>query len=415
MNYNYDDDILKNSYSFKSELKTIDFELDLYKLIAFKNMISYIFDVDKIWNYTTSGKKQYSRMIIEDFAKIRLYKDFTLIKNNISDFSVHICFDCKLFNNLTLQTFFSNKKKYIEDKDEINLINNYYFSIINKIYEMIVNAQIIENYFFECFQIKTGDLFGYYCFDRIELDCGNKITTYNFPRVIKTKIKYHRIIIDEMKNLIPENTTMLIDRKIILTLIQVFTRCYFQNKITNGKYIGKQFNSVYDFNKSNLGKIITLDRNKISSGFYEGIPWDTNSLINKFYKLNYEKQNIFLSSCEMYLDGIKDYSFKSLSIFVFAIENLANYEYKTRIQEKTNMSKKERIYKLILNLYGYEIYTQEFINYIYNLRCMYSHEAISNNRLKQNIFNFYEIDKNLILRVESLTYSILIKWLEREE
>ena len=420
MNYNFSESILKNSYSVHSKLCTMNFELDLYRLIAFKNMISYIFNSNKIWNYSLNNKKQYSRIIIEELSKIKIYKEYTLLKNDINDFCLHICFDCNKFNQLTIQTFFTTKKMYVADNNEIDLLNNYYLSVVNKIYNMVKNAYIIENYFFECFQIKTGDLFGYYCFDKIELDCGNKTNAYYFPRVIKTKIKYHKFIIDELKNLIPENNTMLIDRRIILSLIQTFTRCCFDNKITNGKYIGTSNDSIFDFDKTEKGITSVLNKNKLITKSYDGVPTDINLLINKFYELSYEKQNIYLSTCEMYVDGIKDYSSKSLSLFVFALENLANYEYtinfskKIKNSKKNKMSKKDRIYNLLLSLYGYEIYSKEFINYIYELRCMYSHEAISNNRLKQNIFNFYEIDNELILKVETLTYSVLIKWLERE-
>lgn len=417
MNYNFNENILKNSYSANSELCTINFELNLYKLIAYKNIISYIFNSNKIWNYTLKNKKQYSRILIDDLENIKIYKDFTLINNNISNFSLHICFDCNNFNSLTIQTFFTNNKIYNTENDEINLINNYYKLILEQLYSKIKKSTIIENYFFECFQIKTGDLYGYYCFDKIELDCGEKTNTYCYPRIIKTKIKYHKFIIKELNNLIPENNTLYIDRRIILTLIQTFTRCCFNNKITSGKYIGTSNESIFDFNKTKKGITTILNKNKLINKNYNGMPSDTNLLINKFYELNYEKQEVFLSSCEMYIDGIKDYSSKSLSLFVFALENLANYEYKTKyFKRKKNIkiSKKERIYNLILNLYNYEIYSKDFINYIYELRCMYSHEAISNNRLKHNIFNFYEIDYELILKVETLTYSVLLKWLERE-
>ena len=416
MNYNFNENILKNSYSANSELCTINFELDLYKLIAFKNTISYIFSSNKIWNYTLKNKKQYSRIIIDDLGKIKIYKEFTLINNNIDNFCLHICFDCNKFNSLTIQTFFNNNEKYNIENNEINLINNYYKLILEQLYLMIKKATIIENYFFECFQIKTGDLYGYYCFDKIELDCGIKTNTYSSPRIIKTKIKYHKFIINELNNLVPENNTMFIDRKIILTLIQTFTRCCFDNKITSGKYIGTSNKSTFDFDKTKKGITTIINKNKLINKNYDGIPSDTNLLINKFYKLNYEKQDVYLSSCEMYIDGIKDYSSKSLSLFVFALENLANYEYKTKYlkrNKKINISKKDRIYNLLLNLYNYEIYSKNFINYIYDLRCMYSHEAISNNRLKHTIFSFYEIDYELILKVETLTYSVLLKWLER--
>ena len=412
MNYNFDDSILENSYSQFSKLITIKYEFNLYKLIALKNLIFYIFDIQKVWNYTLSDKKQYSRHIIDDLNVIRIYNEYSLKYNDVRDFCIHICFNCKQFNELTIQTFFSRKKQYNSIDDEIELLNNYYADVLNRLCLMVKNAKVVDNYFYECFQIKSGDLCGYYKFDNLELDCGEKTNSYIVPRVIKAKIKYHKILINELMNLLPENNTLFIDRKIMLVLVQTFTRTYFEDTITNGKYYGLSKNSFYDFNIEFMGDYITLDRSKSITEHYEAIPDDTNLLINKFYNLSYEKQNVFLSACEMYVSGIKDYSSNSFSMFVFALESLANYEYKTKMSGK--VYKKQRIYNLIMNLYGGELYSYDFISYIYDLRNMFSHEAISNNRLKHNIFEFYDVDKNLILIVEALVYSVLVKWIERE-
>ncbi len=306
--------------------------------------------------------------------------------------------------------FFGSSKEYNTNNDEINLINDFLYKKIFELYTFAQKSLLIENYFFESFQLKLGELFGYYDLDRIKLDCGDKTDNYVFPRVIKCKIKYYKIITNELNNRMIVNETINIDRKIILVLIQTFTRCVFNNKITNGKYIGKSNENFYELNKENQGKFISLNRNRMALEFYTGIPNDTNNLINKFYELTYDKQNLFLVASEAYLEGLKENSGKALTSFVIALESLANNKYKN-----SKMGKSKRIYELINKLFEDEIVTYEFIQYIYDIRCLYSHEAISNNQIKGTIFGINEVDHNLILKVEALTYTTLIKWLIEEE
>lgn len=411
MNYNYNENILVNSYNAFSKIKELQIDLDLYRLNAFKNVLSSFSKSNKFWNYYISKEKKiYSRMIIENLENIRWYDCPKLTQNSISDFCVHICFDCKEFNKLNVQTFCIQEKEYKLQNNEIEIINDFFYNKIIELYKNVKKSILVENYFFENYQLKIGDIAGYYHFDRIELDCGEETNNYIFPRVIKCKIKYYKVIINELKNNMIACETIKIDRKIIITLLQTFTRCAFNNQITDGRYFGNHRSNLYEFNKDNEGKFITLDRNKIVTEFYKEVPSDTNLLINKFYELDYNNQNIFLVACEAYIDGLKDNSGKALTSFVIALESLANHKYKNK-----KLRKKERIYKLITELFKKDtIVSKEFVYYIYNLRCLYSHQAIANNQIKGVIFDVYEIDEKLILKVEALTYSILIKWLLKE-
>ncbi len=107
MDYNYSEKIITNSYSIFSEKKELKIDLDLYRLNAFKNLIIHFSNSNKNWNYYISEKKgRYSRVIIENIGRIRWYKCPELTENNVSDFCTHICFDCKKFDKLSVQTFF---------------------------------------------------------------------------------------------------------------------------------------------------------------------------------------------------------------------------------------------------------------------------------------------------------------------
>lgn len=411
MNYNYNENILINSYSEFSKIKELQINLDLYRLSAFKNVILSFSKSNKFWNYYISKEnKNYSRIIIENLVEIRWYDCPKLTQNNISDFCVHVCFDCEGFDKLSIQTFFKQAEKYNPKNNEIEIINNFFYNKIVELYKYTKKSELAENYFFENFQIETGDIAGYYQFDKVELDCGEETDNYTFPRVIKCKIKYYKVIINELQNNMIASETIKIDRKIITTLIQTFSRCAFNSKITNGRYFGNLGKNLYEFNKEKMGKFISLNRNKLATEFYKEVPDDTNFLINKFYELEYNKQNVFLVACESYIDGLKENSGKALTSFVIALESLANHMYRNQ-----KISKKKRIYKLITELFKKDtIVSEALIYYIYNLRCLYSHQAIANNQIKGTIFDVYEIDEKLILKVEALTYSTLIKWILKE-
>lgn len=125
-----------------------------------------------------------------------------------------------------------------------------------------------------------------------------------------------------------------------------------------------------------------------------------------FDKLKYDDKCVYLQACEAYIEGLKTNDGKEIMFFVIALETLANYEY-----DDEEKSKSEKIYNLISSVYKRNIVSKEYIDYIYDIRSLYSHQGISNNRIKQKIFNIYENNEHLMSEVEKISYSVLIKWL----
>ena len=146
---------------------------------------------------------------------------------------------------------------------------------------------------------------------------------------------------------------------------------------------------------------------------YNGIPNDTQDLIEKFYKLDYDKQNLFLMSCQAYIEGLNSDYGKAITYYTIALENLANNFYKRNCQGQ-NISKKKRIYLLLTNIFKREIVSEDFVKRFYNIRCLYSHEGIANNRIRQSIFEVRDSDEMMERYMEEITYSSLVQWLLKE-
>lgn len=404
MDYNWNDEYLKR-FKLKADGKTIFLDLNLYQLIALKKLLDMFTNSTKKWTYYISkAKRNEMRIVIHNIKKMRWIDFDKNIDEVLEKFIVHLCIDCKDFNKITVESFYNWTENFADDDVIVDIANNIVNTICDKIkyiYESVKNAILIENFFYESFQFRVGECFGYHDFDNIVLDCGSDRNVYDVPKVIKCKIKYYKILLPNFKYQIPSLETLYIDRKIIITLIQLLSRSTFAECITDGRYI-----TYGSSMSSNL--YINLDRSKIIDFDYREFPSDTKELINKFYKLDYERQNLFLNSCEAYIEGVNNWNGKSITFFVIALENLANFIFR----KKAKLSKKKRIYNLIKDVYDRVIVSQEFIDYVYSIRSLYSHEGVANNRLKQCVFNINETDNKLILKMESLTYSVLTKWLE---
>ena len=263
----------------------------------------------------------------------------------------------------------------------------------------------VENYFFESFQLSYGCFSNYYNFNYIELDFGKKQKSYPKPIIVKTKIKYKKILNEEFKDFKCLVDTLNIDRDITLNLIQLFLRTNFE-KITNGIYYNEHNKDcLYKLNETENGNLIVCNRNNLVEFQDEAISNDIENLFRYFDYIEYDEKSVFLQACEAYIEGLKNSNGKEIMFFVIALETLANYEY------DDTQSKPNKIYSLITQLYTREVVERDYIDYIYDLRSLYSHQGISNNRIKQNIFDISENNKKLICEVEKITYSTLIKWL----
>lgn len=387
---------------YKSKVKKIDIEdLNIYDLLYYNEAIKHIFHGIKekeekrvksskyFIYYEINDLKKYNNIFKED---AKLLEKCTLI----------IYFNCNTFKELLIKVNLNSDKS-----DGIhNIVANEAFIFLKDLKEKMKKNKYIENYFLENFQLGHGRYSNYYNFKCIELDFGKKQESYPKPIIVKAKFKYRKIINEEIQ----ENNflidTMKIDRDIYLKLIQLFFRTTFE-RVTDGIYYDiYNENFIYDLNNKENGTLIKCDRNHLIEYQDEYAYNDIDNCFTLFNEMKYDNKCVFLQACEAYINGLKTNDGKEIMFFVIALETLANYEYNN---EENNKS--EKIYNLITNLYDTKIVSKEYIDYIYEIRSLYSHQGISNNRIKQKIFNIFENNEHLISEVEKIAYSVLIKWL----
>lgn len=118
-------------------------------------------------------------------------------------------------------------------------------------------------------------------------------------------------------------------------------------------------------------------------------------------------------SCEAYIEGLNSDYGKAITYYTIALENLANAFYKKNYQSQ-RISKKKRIHILLTDIFKREIISEDFVNHFYNIRCLYSHEGIANNRIRQSIFEVKDSDEMMERYMEEITYSSLVQWLLNE-
>lgn len=387
---------------FESKLKKINLEdLNIYDLLYFNEILKYIF-----YDRTEEEEKRVKSDKYFIYYKIKNLNRLEKIIEKSSDLidrcTLWIYFNCDTFKELLI------KVELVNDKYNkiITIILDKIFNYLLELKEKMKKNRYIENYFFESFQLSHGSFSNYYNLNFIELDFGKKQNTYPKPIIVKTKIKYRKILNEDLKDICILIDTMKLDRDIYLNLIQLFLRTNFE-KITNGLYYNNDY--MYQLDDREKGNLIECDRSCLIEFQDEFITKDIENLFQYFNIIDYDKKCVFLQASEAYIEGLKSNNGKEIMFFVIALETLANYEYKD-----DNLSKPTKIFNLISKLYAKEVVSRDYIDYIYDVRSLYSHQGISNNRIKQNIFNVFENNTRLLNEVEKITYSSLIKWLINE-
>jgi hypothetical protein len=387
---------------FESKIKKIDIEdLSIYDLLYYNELIKNIFyGIKEIEEKRVKNGKYF---IYYEIDKLENYNHiFKEESKLLKKCSLIIYFNCNTFKELLI------KVKLDNDKNDVihNIIVNKAFRFLNDLKEKMTRNKYIENYFLESFQLSHGRYANYYNFKCIELDFGKRQKVYSKPIVVKAKIKYRKILNEEIEEANCLIDTLKIDRDIKLKLIQLFFRTTFE-RVTDGMYYDKYNEDfIYNLNNKENGKSINCDRNKLIEYQDEYANNDIEKCFLFFDKMKYDDKCVFLQACEAYIEGLKTSDGKEITFFVIALETLSNYEY-----DNEEQSKSEKIYNLIRSLYMNNVVSKEYIDYIYDIRSLYSHQGISNNRIKQKIFNIFENNEHLMSEVEKLSYSVLIKWL----
>lgn len=387
---------------FESKVKKIDIEdLNIYDLLYYNELIKNIFHSIK---ETEEKRVKNGKYFI--YYEIDNLQNYNHIFNEESELlkkcSLIIYFNCNTFKELLIKVKLDNDRN-----DRISgAVVSKAMAFLQDLKEKMKQNQYIENYFLESFQLGHGIYANYYNFNCIELDFGKKQKVYSKPLVVKAKIKYRKILNEGIKEVNCLIDSLKIDRDIVLKLIQLFFRTTFE-RVTDGIYYdiyNEDF--IYNLNNKENGKFLKCDRNKLIEYQDEYANDDIEKCFMFFDKLKYDDKCVYLQACEAYIEGLKTSDGKEIIFFVIALETLANYEY-----DDEEKSKSEKIYNLISSLYTRNVVSKEYIDYIYEIRSLYSHQGISNNRIKQKIFNIFENNEHLMSEVEKLSYSVLIKWL----
>ncbi|MBR0491505.1 MAG: hypothetical protein IJJ82_05635 [Clostridia bacterium] len=387
---------------FESKIKKIDIEdLNIYDLLYYNELIKNVFhSIKESEEKRVKTSKHFIYYEIDNLQKYDLFLNEKM--NLLEKCSLIIYFNCNSFKELLIKVKLDNDKN-----DNItSFIVNKAFLFLKDLKEKMKSNQYVENYFLESFQLRHGRFADYYNFDFIELDFGKFQKIYAKPVIVKTKIKYKKILNEEVEDMNCLVDTLKIDRDIILKLVQLFFRTTFE-RVTDGMYYDKYNEDfIYNLNTEENGKFLKCNRNKLIEYQDEYANDDIDKCFIIFYKLKYDDKCVYLQACEAYIEGLKTSDGKEIMFFVIALETLANYEFDNKEEAKS-----EKIYNLISNLYDENVVTKEYIDYIYDIRSLYSHQGISNNRIKQKIFNIFENNEHLMSEVEKLSYSVLIRWL----
>lgn len=387
---------------FESKVKKINIEdLNIYDLLYYNELIKNIFHSIK---ETEEKRVKNGKYFI--YYEIDNLREYNHIFNEASELLekclLIIYFNCNTFKELLIKVKLDNDKN-----DGISgVIANKATAFLQDLKEKMKQNYYIDNYFLESFQLGHGRYSNYYNFNCIELDFGKTQNVYSKPLVVKAKIKYRKILNEEIKEANCLIDSLKIDRDIVLKLIQLFFRTTFE-RVTDGIYYDRYNEDfIYNLNNKENGKFLKCDRNELIEYQDEYANDDIEKCFMFFDKLKYDDKCVYLQACEAYIEGLKTNDGKEIMFFVIALETLANYEY-----DDEEKSKSEKIYNLISSVYKRNIVSKEYIDYIYDIRSLYSHQGISNNRIKQKIFNIYENNEHLMSEVEKISYSVLIKWL----
>lgn len=421
LDYNWTKDFLKQ-YKYESNKYTINFTLTPHELVAFKSLINVYLNSNRSWEYTcNNGREHYLRIIADNILKIELInkEEFFQVLAPLSEYiELHICFDAKNINILDIISYLKNGFNETIHKIEIQNFNDFCKKVKDDICHLLTRvkeANYIDNYFFQKFELINGNFNGYYDFDYIKLDFGAPIETRSVNRVIRCKIKYKKIICSNIPFNIPVIETIKSDAKTAIALCQLFLRCAISPNIYNGKYhtyLDSKLTPT-SLDDRNHGIYIPVQRGIIDTQYIDGVPSDTPDLFRKFKSLDYEKQNVFIVSCHSYAYANKLSQVQAVTHYVIALENLAEFEYMKNYKKAshTKIYIKDKIFNLIKKFFNKSKVSKDFVDYFYSVRCLYAHEGVANNRIYQDILGVHDGDNMLQLYMEELTYSVLTQWL----
>ena len=396
-NYNIDD-IFKLKPIYHSTIQIKD--ISIKKLIIIRKIIEIQLAINETWTFLLNQKICHSFIINEN--------------NHIQS---RIIFIGPKFDYININT-------YGNDDSECRNVHNRIFDIVRDAINKSEIAKVSPSYYLELAQLMYGSISGNYDFGNICVSGGNEEKTYAKPEILLIKVRYNNYIIPGMPNGFPGIDDLDINRIMALNILQLLLRFPFEDKIYDGKFYGKLDEAKAEFgvfSSYKPGKTYLVNRNTIINNDNIGFAQDSAEIIDKFFKLDNEKRQVFLNSCQSYINGLKAKTAKAIAYYCAAIENIANNKLtRNSIFDETNNfhdriinrdSKKERIYKVINNTFGRKIVSRGYIYYLYSIRCLHFHDGFENTNYFQNALGFDEANANICDEVERLTNSFLIKWL----
>jgi F0F1-type ATP synthase delta subunit len=245
-------------------------------------------------------------------------------------------------------------------------------------------------------------------------------------------------------NLAKTDKNFLIDKRLdtlLITLISLFWRSKMStgtNEILQAEFQYQKyrnpdksikditFNSIYDrtndswwqTNFGNAASFQDIDRNQIDmeNQYFLlhrsfDVPKDTNQLLNKYMRLNFEQQRAFHRAAECYkmaLNYFVSNKYIAATYFAISIESLAKFEFNQNNPKELKKKRSSDYYKEFFYSYLLDSeYLTDLIGIIYKFRNEHVHEGFFPNKLWETT----ELNDHTLNAIENIVNYCLIRWL----
>lgn len=439
-NKHYDSLFYDNPIVF--QIKT---EFDFLEYYAFITLLKQFMGKFLQFSLYNSNNNRFIRYYIEDLRKMKFCKEVDENILNIIYRFVNIQFEIPFKKRNVIRIFINKIKPTMNDNDSLN-INTFkkayekYYQYIRRllkesledIIKRVNHVQIVQGQFWCNYVFNGRYIKGVYDAGRIKLAQGYTNGSFSMysPQLVKVLARHDKIRINDLNNNIKEiDFELYFISRIYTRLLSVIFRAYVSDSIfesfagdkvfeqLNNKIIQSFDNSI--FKDKEEGQKVKINREKLLKGnkFYdywykEYFPEDTQDLIERFFKLDFEVRQEYLNCCNSYWYAMKffyskDYA-NAIAKLVAVIENLATIEYKTSKGDDSCLSKTKNI---VNDLFEVDDELNKVIDSYYILRSRNVHRGESEKLMNDYLFDTCTYDDQSFANLETIVHFCLIKWL----
>lgn len=423
----------KNIFENKVIREKINFHMDMNQLFAFKELLNnYIGSAGT--SFRKRKRKRYLKYLPLDIVNIYLFKYKIIDKDLVTVIKSYCYFEFELeaksFKWIDIIGYI-RKANYTQDelKGVYNALEKIIFLLkedICTIIENILKAEVISKYWLQNLYIKGRDIIGYYDFEWIDIDGGDKKKYSNYDKIIKCKFKAKGLNVKNLDGTYQEIASTNLYSTILRQLLSVFCRfCeiearrsdtakYYSYKDEEKKYGHHELNDKHEGKYHYANRmILTKDETFYKLFGLSYVPQDINELFDIFFRLDFDTQQMFIISCSSYVEALQNFHSQKYTQgivnLISSIENIATYESVRNDTSNPTQMKAKKIESLFTMIFGTDL--KKFLDIIYSIRSKYVHRGISNNKLLDLIFSIQNATDIQFAAVEEVTHFVLIRWL----